>query len=102
MPNIDYISIKSTVPNVKLAAGESADVAYYNLNVKTNDEKAGSVTVSPDASSVKGGTVVKIEAKPSNGYYFLAWEGSHSGTENPCVITVNENVSLNPDTDVLM
>lgn len=94
LPNIDYISIKSTVANVKLAAGESADVAYYNVNVKTNDEKAGSVTVSPDASSVKGGTVVKIEAKPSNGYYFLAWEGSHSGTENPCVITVNENVSL--------
>lgn len=94
LPNIDYISIKSTVANVKLAAGESADVAYYNLNVKINDEKAGSVTVSPDASSVKGGTVVKIEAKPSNGYYFLAWEGSHSGTENPCVITVNENVSL--------
>lgn len=94
LPNIDYISIKSTVPNVKLAAGESADVAYYNLNVKTNDEKAGSVTVSSDASSVKGGTVVTLEAKPSNGYYFLAWEGTHSGTDNPCTITVNENVSL--------
>ncbi|MBE6350433.1 MAG: hypothetical protein E7062_06780 [Spirochaetaceae bacterium] len=93
LPNIDYISIKSTVPNVKLAAGESANVAYYSVVTKC-DETKGSVISSVETADVKGGTVVTLEAKPATGYYFLAWEGSHSGTENPCTITVNENVSL--------
>lgn len=93
LPNIDYITVKSTMANVKLNAGVSSEVAYYNVKAVC-DETKGSVTITPELSSVKAGTLVSIEATAAEGYYFLAWEGTHSGTDNPCTITVNENVSL--------
>jgi uncharacterized repeat protein (TIGR02543 family) len=50
---------------------------------------AGTVTKSPNATSYYYGAVVTVTATPKTGWEFDHWEGSCTGTENPCVVTVD-------------
>jgi hypothetical protein len=54
----------------------------------------GSGTVSGGGVTVSAGTNVTLTATASSGWRFDHWEGGHSGSTNPAVITVNSNISI--------
>ena len=50
---------------------------------------SGTVTKSPNATSYNYGVAVTVTATPATGWVFDRWEGSCTGTVNPCVVTVD-------------
>ncbi len=65
------------------------DLTKYTVTTSVNDEKMGTVTA---GGKYDGGSDVKIEATPNEGYIFLNW--SDNNTENPRVIKLTQDTSL--------
>ena len=66
------------------------------LTVSVNPPSAGSISLTPAASSYVIGTTVQATAKPSAGYYFAAWgfDDSYAGNNNPISFVMNDTHSL--------
>lgn len=98
---IGGIGVKFYVPEASLEAYKSAevwkgyfifpmsDLEMFTVTVSSNDAAMG--TVSGGGEYHKGATV-SLTATANEGYRFVKW--SDGKTDNPRVITVNENVTL--------
>lgn len=77
--------------------GTLAQVDKFTLSAAVNDEKAGSVAVSPKASEYEAGTEVTLTATENFGYDFVNWtneNGEVVGTAPKLVYKVETNVVL--------
>ncbi|QZT38251.1 T9SS type A sorting domain-containing protein [Halosquirtibacter xylanolyticus] len=65
----------------------------FNLEI---DSENGQVQTSPSPNSkvFKGGTVVKLTAKPKTGYRFVRWEGDKNNSSNPTTIRMSKNSKI--------
>lgn len=69
----------------------------YSVKVSWNEEH-GDVELPAGLDKVKDGTVVKLEAKPNEGFYFVEWKGEGltdaQKKQNPLQIAVKQNLEL--------
>src|SRR5512134_1416205 len=82
-PRLALLAVLWLLPVADLAA------ASYTLTINTNG--SGSVSRNPTNSLYPAGSVVTLAAAPSNGWYFEAWSGDATGTENPLNVTMTGN-----------
>ncbi|MGB5499839.1 MAG: BspA family leucine-rich repeat surface protein, partial [Maribacter sp.] len=64
----------------------------YTMNVAITPSDGG--TAAPSSGTFDEGTVVNIEATPSNGYFFVEWTGSVQSTANPVAITMDSDMAI--------
>lgn len=64
----------------------------YPLNIETVGSGAVNETIISTGKGTEydSGTIVRLEAIPSTGYYFSQWSGDLNGTQNPATITIGE------------
>jgi len=65
----------------------------YILNTETQGEGSIKETLikSGTITNYNSGTIIELEAIPSNGWEFIEWKGDISGDKNPYIITLNSN-----------
>ena len=73
--------------------------AYFILEVSTNPEEGGEISITPDLEQYELGDVVSVTADPDtdNGYYFTGWTGDvpqGSENDNPIALTMNQDIDL--------
>jgi hypothetical protein len=68
--------------------------AGYTIISEDYPDYAGAIQISPDLSRYPNGSSVSLAAVAEEGWEFESWSGDLSGTDNPMMITVNENVSV--------
>lgn len=78
-----WYMIAGNTASVSLSA--TVKLLEYSLTVNT----IGSGTVLVDGNLFPAGTIVSLEAVPTEGWAFTGWSGDLSGTENPTTITMN-------------
>jgi hypothetical protein len=66
----------------------------YTLTTKTAGAGAGSLTVSPVASSYLAGTAVTVTAIAVSGSTFAGWAGGCSGAAITCTVILNSNQTV--------
>lgn len=68
----------------------------YPLNIETVGSGAVNETIISTGKGTEydSGTIVRLEAIPSTGYYFSQWSGDLTGTQNPATITIGEPKSV--------
>ena len=81
--------------------GDSTDdqIIRYGLTVSVNP--AGSGTASPSSGTYKEGTVLSLQATASTGYVFKEWTGAVQSADNPMSITMNSNMNLTANFELL-
>ena len=89
LANIDYLKVTGK----GLSAGKN-QLAFYTVNVSSENDNYGSVTVSPAQDYYKTGTTVTITAEPKSGYKFDAWLGTESYSTASKEITVTNDYTL--------
>lgn len=75
---------------IAVRAVASAPVSY-TLAVTS---LGGTITLNPPGGVYASGTAVTVTATPDVNYEFNQWSGSHSGTVNPAVITMDGNKAI--------
>ena len=65
----------------------------YILNTETQGEGSIKETLikSGMITNYNSGTIIELEAIPSDGWKFVEWKGDISGDKNPYIITLNSN-----------
>ncbi|MGB2042877.1 MAG: InlB B-repeat-containing protein, partial [Flavobacteriaceae bacterium] len=68
----------------------------YPLNIETVGSGAVNETIISTGKGTEydSGTIVRLEAIPSTGYYFSQWSGDLNGAQNPATITIGEPKSV--------
>ena len=77
--------------------GTPISVPVYTLNVKSADETAGTLSVSPAGDKFDEGTRITVSTTENFGYHFQAWVDDNNtvvSTENPYSFDLNANTSL--------
>lgn len=78
--------------------GEVQQVQQYQFSVTTDNQSAGKVTVTPNATVFDEGDAVTLAASENFGYHFAAWVDAQSGqtvsTANPYTFNIAANTSL--------
>jgi LmbE family N-acetylglucosaminyl deacetylase len=69
----------------------------YSLTVNVSPSGAGSVSKNPNKSTYLEGEQVTLTATANTGYAFSNWTGDASGIQNPVVITMNGNKTVEAD-----
>ncbi|HRN67044.1 MAG TPA: DUF1349 domain-containing protein [Promineifilum sp.] len=67
---------------------------HYELNVTSNDGEKGTVTVSPQKDYYLYGDVVTLTPVPEPGYEFVMWTGDKTGSEDPLIFAMTQDVTL--------
>lgn len=70
----------------------SDSTRFFQLSTNVNPPEGG--TISPSGGEFDNGSLVEIEAQPSEGYLFVRWEGDLSGTENPVSFEINDDMDV--------
>jgi WD40 repeat protein len=65
------------------------------LALTVTHQGQGTVTLDPPGGLYAAGTAVSLTAAPAGGWYFAQWSGAATGTANPAMVTVNDNISVN-------
>ena len=66
---------------------------YFTITKQASP--GGSITQTPEGSSLPEGTNVTLKAVPLSGWKFNGWTGDHSGTDATYTITsLNRNISV--------
>ncbi|MDD5790032.1 MAG: hypothetical protein PUE30_05880 [Spirochaetia bacterium] len=94
MPNIDWISITSTVPGVKMSAGSSNATAYWDVSITSENTNFGTVTLSPAQNSYTNGTEIILTATPAAGYKFDCWHGDVSSNNAEFKVLVTKDLNV--------
>jgi uncharacterized repeat protein (TIGR02543 family) len=95
-------TLDTTVHIVKIIASDTAlsDTAtltitiapvYYTLTVTAQN---GTATVSPNKTSFRLGQSVALTAVPSSGYDFTGWTGTVISSNNPVIVSMNQDQKL--------
>jgi LmbE family N-acetylglucosaminyl deacetylase len=94
-------TVSITTQNIGLAEievfGTPSTVTQYTLTVNVNPSGAGSVSKNPDRLTYFEGEQVTLTATANTGYAFSNWSGDASGTQNPVVITMNGDKTVEAD-----
>jgi poly(beta-D-mannuronate) lyase len=79
----------------------SSDVGPYWLNsvdtpvfIVTNVSGSGTITLDPDTNIFMPGDTVVISAIPDSGWGFLEWSGDITGSNNPQMVIVNDDMYI--------
>jgi len=75
-------------------------LASYSLTVVTNPAAAGTVTIDPppdQGGKYAPGSIVTLTASPGPGNTFTGWSGDVNATNNPLVISMNANKTIEAD-----
>jgi hypothetical protein len=87
------------ISGFKLALGVSAiflgSLAAQAYTLTANASTGGSLTKAPDQASYAFGAQVTVTAFTNAGYVFARWWGDINATNNPLVITMSNNVTMN-------
>lgn len=75
-----------------ISCGTSEEDRVYNINILAVPAEAGTVT--PASGEFESGRSLEISATPNSHWVFSNWEGDHSGTVNPSVISMNSNKDI--------
>ncbi|MCS7231215.1 MAG: cellulase family glycosylhydrolase [Elusimicrobiota bacterium] len=86
-------SNKNITANFTQSSG--GGTATYILNVNIQPQNAGWISMHPVGGVYTAGSTVTLTAYSYSGYRFLNWSGDVSSTQNPLVIVLNSNLSLN-------
>lgn len=74
-------------------------IPNYTLTIHAAN---GSVSVDPEGGTYPEGTLVSLTASPNAGYEFAGWSGDASGLENPQTITMNSDVYIEAEFDLII
>ena len=77
--------------------GTPISVPVYTLSVKSADETAGTLSVTPAGDKFDEGTRITVSTTENFGYHFQAWVDDNNtviSTENPYSFDLNANTSL--------
>ena len=83
------ITVTANANYVATFVDTSAELVYHTVTVSVNDSAMGSVT--GDGRYLEG-TQATLTAVPNDGYRFVEWDDHN--TDNPRVVTVNEDMAL--------
>lgn len=72
--------------------GTSDSTEMYQLTTNVSPQEAGIIT--PADGEFDEGSLVELEAEPSEEYLFTGWEGDVTGSENPYSFEINRDVSV--------
>jgi len=89
--NIADIHEPETTITLKHRNTEIWAIRYYNKYSLRVISENGEVDISPFAQLYDADSVVTLEATPADGYKLARWQGSHSGSDNPTYVTMNDN-----------
>jgi uncharacterized repeat protein (TIGR02543 family) len=67
------------------------EMSVYTLTVNAVN---GTVIKSPDNATYSYGDTVQLTAIPNEGYYFVNWTGSFTGTSNPFTVTMDSSKTI--------
>lgn len=71
---------------------DQVEVISYSLSTSASPAAGG--TVVPSAETYEAGTSVSVSANAAAEYVFLGWSGDASGTDNPVVLSMNQNKTV--------
>lgn len=75
------------------------ETIQFSINVSVTPTEGGVVT--PTSGTYDEGTLVTIEAIPSNGYSFVEWTGSIQSTDNPVIRTMDSDMDITAVFEIL-
>ena len=92
--------IESTDNPIEVTVSEAKSITatfklkQYDLTVTVEGEGTVSETIVTQPTLYDSGTVVKLEATPSDEWVFSGWSGDIESTDNPIEVTVSEAKSI--------
>jgi hypothetical protein len=77
---------------------EGRIIAYEEAEyvVRVENKAGGVATVSPQKDSYKANEQIRIEAAADDGYTFKEWQGNITGSVNPVIVKVTEDMWIAP------
>ena len=66
----------------------------YKVTTTVSPTEGGTITLSPSSGVYSEGEMITLTATPSNGWYFVRWEGDWSSTLNPSILTMTKDYSV--------
>lgn len=75
-----------------ISCSEDEPIITYQLTTGASPSETG--IISPESGSFVDGESITLKATPNEGYSFVEWTGSASGAENPIIIQMNSNKSI--------
>jgi len=89
-------AVESTDNPIEITVDEAKEITatfklkQYDLTINVEGEGTVSETIVTQPALYDSGTVVKLEATPSEEWVFSGWSGAVESTDNPIEITVDE------------
>tara|TARA_R100001143_G_scaffold52481_2_gene47670 strand:+ start:32281 stop:34593 length:2313 start_codon:yes stop_codon:yes gene_type:complete len=77
---------------ILISCGTSQEDKIYTINIEAVPAEAGTVT--PASGEFESGRSLEISATANEHWVFSRWEGDHSGTVNPSVISMSSNKDI--------
>lgn len=93
--NMQYITITLLLfilIGLTAGCGTSDSTEIFLLTTNVSPAEGGFVT--PSGGEFDEGSLVEIEAEPSNGFLFIRWEGDVGSTENPVSFEINSDMEV--------
>jgi len=81
-----------TVLVLTISCSQDDPIIEYQLTTGTTPSESG--LISPETGTFNDGETITLKAIPNDGYSFIEWTGSVSGTENPITVQMNSNKSI--------
>ena len=97
--------IESTEESVQMLIGESKEVTAtfekkkypLTVNIEGEGEVLEEIIEAGRTTDYESSSVVRLIAKPEDGWYFSNWSGSVSSTINPLEVLINEEKTITAD-----
>ena len=93
-------SVESTDNPIEVSVDEAKEITatfklkQYDLTINIEGEGTVSETIITQPTLYDSGTVVKLEATPSDNWVFSGWSGSVESTDNPIEVSVDQSKEI--------
>ncbi|MCA0985193.1 tetratricopeptide repeat protein [Halobacillus yeomjeoni] len=87
-------TIKVKYKDQELSIPINIVVEASTFSIDSSHEGEGAVWINPNEEEYSEGDTVTIEAKSSEGWEFIHWEGDLSGAPNPATVTIEEDLAF--------